>query len=204
MNKETRELDDIELALAKIYSEIDCGDLCGDLTGGLAVQKRIRDMDRKGKSRTTEKYLTYPENAKYFLDNNNDCENNENNNTTMNEEREKLAIALEAMYVETNEKENDDDDATNALALSLEERAMNMPLVTVRTNDKESMYMVKSTKRPPKKIEYEFTIGRLPDRRIPDEELDEGKNDIECYRNLEQIDWFPNIFLFSILCISFY
>ena len=59
---------------------------------------------------------------------------------------------------------------------------MDMPLVAVRRKGKENddakMYMVKSTKRPPKRMEHDFTIGRLPDRRIEDEELDkenEGK-----------------------------
>ena len=40
----------------------------------------------------------------------------------------------------------------------------------------------------PKRIEYDFTIGRLPDRRIEDEELDKDNEGKFAYRDLESID----------------
>ena len=90
---------------------------------------------------------------------------------------------------------DDDEDEANPLAMtpsSLAERAMDMPLVAVRRKGKENddakMYMVKSTKRPPKRMEHDFTIGRLPDRRIEDEELDEENAGEFAYRDLESID----------------
>ena len=89
---------------------------------------------------------------------------------------------------------DDDEDEANPLAItpSLAERAMDMPLVAVRRKGKEKddakMYMVKSTKRPPKRMEHDFTIGRLPDRRIEDEELDEENAGEFAYRDLESID----------------
>jgi len=37
-------------------------------------------------------------------------------------------------------------------------------------------------------MEYDFTIGRLPDRRVEDEELDKENEGEFAYRDLESID----------------
>ena len=182
-NKHIRELEDIEHALAKIYAEIDCGDQVADLIGGKDVQKRIKELDRRGKTMKGEKYLTYPENARYFLD------EKGGGSKDGEEDRLKLEEALKTFVLD------DDEDEANPLAMtpsSLAERAMDMPLVAVRRKGKENddvkMYMVKSTKRPPKRMVHDFTIGRLPDRRIEDEELDEENAGEFAYRDLESID----------------
>ncbi|CAL6445363.1 unnamed protein product [Bathycoccus prasinos] len=182
-NKHIRELEDIELALAKIYAEIDCGDQVADLIGGKDVQKRIKELDRRGKTMKGEKYLTYPENARYFLD------EKGGGSKDGDEDRLKLEEAVKTFVLD------DDEDEANPLAMtpsSLAERAMDMPLVAVRRKGKENddakMYMVKSTKRPPKRMVHDFTIGRLPDRRIEDEELDEENAGEFAYRDLESID----------------
>ena len=182
-NKHIRELEDIEHALAKIYAEIDCGDQVADLIGGKDVQKRIKELDRRGKTMKGEKYLTYPENARYFLD------EKGGGSKDGDEDRLKLEEALKTFVLD------DDEDEANPLAMtpsSLAERAMDMPLAAVRRKGKENddakMYMVKSTKRPPKRMVHDFTIGRLPDRRIEDEELDEENAGEFAYRDLESID----------------
>tara|TARA_B100000405_G_scaffold39797_1_gene26712 strand:+ start:2697 stop:3479 length:783 start_codon:yes stop_codon:yes gene_type:complete len=179
-NKRVRELDDIESALAKIYAEIDCGDQVADIIGGKDVQKRIEDLDRRGKTNGGEKYLTYPENARYFLDEDGEEEDGD---------RLKLEEALETFGLEDGKKETAKENAL-AISSTLAERAMDMPLVAVRRGkqNNNAMYMVKSTKRPPKRIEYDFTIGRLPDRRIEDEELDKDNEGKFAYRDLESID----------------
>ena len=171
---------DIESALAKIYAEIDCGDQVADIIGGKDVQKRIEDLDRRGKTNGGEKYLTYPENARYFLDEDGEEEDGD---------RLKLEEALETFGLEDGKKETAKENAL-AISSTLAERAMDMPLVAVRRGkqNNNTMYMVKSTKRPPKRIEYDFTIGRLPDRRIEDEELDKDNEGKFAYRDLESID----------------
>jgi hypothetical protein len=181
LNKQIRELDDIESALAKIYGEIDCGDQVADLIGGEEVQKRIRDSDRRGKTNGGEKYLTYPENARYFLaDGDGDGDG----------DRLKLEEALKTFVLEEDGEGQKKEENALAIAPSLAERAMDFPLVAVcrgKEND-GAMYMVKSTKRPPKRMEYDFTIGRLPDRRVEDEELDKENEGEFAYRDLESID----------------
>lgn len=169
--------------MAKIYAEIDCGDQVADLIGGKDVQKRIKELDRRGKTMKGEKYLTYPENARYFLD------EKGGGSKDGEEDRLKLEEALKTFVLD------EDEDEANPLAMtpsSLAERAMDMPLVAVRRKGKENddakMYMVKSTKRPPKRMVHDFTIGRLPDRRIEDEELDEENAGEFAYRDLESID----------------
>ena len=166
----------MEFALAKIYSDIDCGNACGDLIGGKAVERRVQEMDRRGKTRGTEKYLTYPENVKYFL------EDGDRKSTGKDE----LEKAL-----------GDDDSSKEVNTLSLVERAMDIPLVVVQSSDMEVNYMEKSksTKRPPRKIQYDFMIERLPDKWISDEALDaafvnpkNGKISEVAYRDLDLID----------------
>ena len=65
-NKRVRELDDIESALAKIYAEIDCGDQVADIIGGKDVQKRIEDLDRRGKTNSGEVFDVSGEREVFF------------------------------------------------------------------------------------------------------------------------------------------
>ena len=124
-----------------------------DIIGRKDVQKRIEDLDRRGKTNGVEKYLTYPENARYFLDEDGEEEDGD---------RLKLEEALKTFGLEDGKKETAKENAL-AISSTLAERAMDMPLVAVRRGkqNNNAMYMVKSTKRPPKRIEYDFSIGRV-------------------------------------------